>query len=94
MRVTKTDRTCNVPYQAPLGTICAMLAKSIEFKRGYDEYFKDIDPDYRTVDFERGRLFGVYTKLNRCPKSRWAKGVLSKAARERLYSAFLYGYIR
>lgn len=66
------------------------------FKQGYDDYMRGAPFDYDNTNlrYERGRFFAIYTKQLRKPKATWRKGLLSKAATERLIEAFRYGYMR
>jgi hypothetical protein len=73
-------------------------AKHLLFKAGYDSYIKGKPFDYSQSDksmyYERGRLFAIYTLMQKTPRAVWRDGVMSKAARERLVHSVQSGYVR
>lgn len=81
----------------PAVTIANAYRKIKAFRQGYDDYMKGVPFDYDNtcLRYERGRFFAIYTKQLHKPKPKatWRKGLLSKAATERLVEAFRYGYM-
>lgn len=73
-------------------------AKSALFKEGYDSYMKGKPYNYDLADtsanYERGRVFAIYTRQFKTPKATWRQGILAKTARERVVQSCMLGFMR
>jgi len=75
------------------------LSKSAAFKLGYEDYLKarpfnyDIPDLVQSIDYERGRNFAVWNKLNAMPRATWRNGVAAKTVVERLIQAIRSQYV-
>lgn len=76
-------------------TFARNISNRHDFVRGYQDYMKDRPFDYENTNtyYERGRMFGVYSKYWKLPKATWRQNRLSKAAFSRLVSACNMGYV-
>lgn len=96
-----TSRFDNQASQRRVSPLTAAhnLSKAPWFKEGYDSVMKDrpfnydIEVRQDAIAYARGRSFAIWVKQFQVPSCRWTKGVLSKAAQERLIRAIYHGYL-